>query len=51
MLKSRNTRQKIEDCIVDFWKQEMENPTIYELYIEWVDGKLKERRDYDYDQE
>lgn len=41
MLKSRNTRQKIEDCIVDFWKQEMENPTIYELYIEWVDGKLK----------
>ncbi len=40
-LKSRNTRQKIEDCIVDFWKQEMENPTIYELYIEWVDGKLK----------
>lgn len=41
MLKSRNTRQKIEDCIVDFWKQEMENPTIYELYTEWVDGKLK----------
>lgn len=41
MLKSRNTRQKIEDCIVDFWKQEMENPTIYELYIEWVNGKLK----------
>lgn len=40
-LKSRNTRQKIEDCIVDFWKQEMENPTIYELYIEWVDEKLK----------
>lgn len=41
VLKSRNTKQKLEDYIVKFWKEESENPTIYDIYDEWIEGKLK----------
>lgn len=30
----------LEDKIIDYWKQELENPTVKNVYDEWTEGKL-----------
>lgn len=40
VLKSRGSRKEIEDCVFNYWKEEMENPTIFEVYQEWIGEKL-----------
>lgn len=40
ILKSRNLKTELEDCIIRFWKEELENPTIHDIYVEWIEGKL-----------
>jgi len=39
--KERNSQKEIEDLIVEFWKDKSENPTIEELFNEWVSKKLE----------
>ena len=39
----RSTRKAIEDMIVAYWKVEAENPTIKELFYEWMERKLEYR--------
>jgi len=42
--RKRNTEEEIEDVIVDFWRTKEENPTVYEIFDEWI-GKKLERKD------
>ena len=41
VLKKRNKREEIEDVIVSYWKEQMENPTIAEVFEEWNDRRLE----------
>lgn len=38
--KRSSTRQGIEDIVVDYWKEQMENPTVKDVYEQWITGKL-----------
>lgn len=37
----RSTQKSVEDVVIEYWKEKEENPTIKELYTEWIDGKVK----------
>lgn len=37
----RNTKEDIEKEVMLYWKQETENPTIKELFYEWIKRKLE----------
>lgn len=41
ILKKRRNRKDIEDVVIQFWKEESENPTIRDVFNEWNDRKLK----------
>lgn len=41
ILKSRKTKKEIEDVIVEYWEKELYNPTVKDIYEEWICGKLK----------
>lgn len=38
--RKRNSQKELEDVIVDFWKEQEENPRIDELFKEWNDSQL-----------
>ena len=38
--KRSSTRQGIEDIVADYWKAQMENPTVKDVYEQWITGKL-----------
>lgn len=40
LLKRRKTRESLEDLVVAYWKQQIDNPTVQELYEEWIQRKL-----------
>lgn len=40
-LVKRNSLKGVEDVVILFWKSEMENPTVKEIFIEWADRKLE----------
>lgn len=37
----KSSKEEVENCVVKYWKNEIENPTINEIYDEWVCGKLE----------
>lgn len=39
--KKRNTKDDIEDLIFDYWKEKLENPTVEEVFTEWIDNKIQ----------
>lgn len=41
VLKKRNTKKEIEDVIIDYWTEQLENPTIKEVFEEWNDRRLE----------
>lgn len=41
--KKRNTEAAIQDLVAEYWKEKLENPTIRELYDEWITDKLKRK--------
>lgn len=41
VLKKRNSKKDIEDEVVEYWKEKMNNPTIKEVFIEWNDRRLE----------
>ena len=41
ILIKRNTEKAIQDIVIDYWKEEAENPTVKEIYDAWIDGKIK----------
>lgn len=38
--RKRNSKKEIQDVIIEYWKQRIENPTVEEIYNEWLNGKL-----------
>ena len=42
-MKKRNTEAEIEDLVAEYWKEKLENPTVRELYDEWITDKLKRK--------
>lgn len=40
-LLKRSTKKSIEEEIIGFWKSELENPTIQEVFNEWNDRRLE----------
>lgn len=36
----RNTLEELDDAIVNFWKEQEENPTLKEIFNEWNDRRL-----------
>lgn len=41
VLKKRATQKSLEDDVIKYWKEEMENPTIRELFYEWIHRKVE----------
>lgn len=40
VLKKRNNKIDIDIAIIDYWKRETENPTVKDIYQEWINNKL-----------
>lgn len=40
-LKKRNSSKEIEDVVVEYWKEQLENPTVLEVFYEWNDRRLE----------
>ena len=41
VLKKRATQKAVEDDVIKYWKEETENPTLSELFYEWMHRKLE----------
>ena len=39
--RKRSTEKALKDMIVEYWKEQEENPTVGEIYKEWVESKLE----------
>lgn len=37
----KKTEAEIQDVIVEYWKEELENPTVREVYHEWIQQKVE----------
>ena len=37
----RSNKEEIEQAIIDYWKEKEENPTVKEVFNEWLDKRLK----------
>ena len=40
-LVKRKRKEEVEDAVVDYWKEKLENPTIEEVFKEWNDRRLE----------
>lgn len=40
-LKRRKTKKELDDFLIKFYKEKEENPSVYEVYVEWVERKLQ----------
>lgn len=41
VLRKRNTEKLIKDEIIAYWKKQESNPTISDIYSEWINGKVQ----------
>lgn len=41
VLRKRNTEELIKDEIIAYWKKQESNPTIFDIYSEWINGKVQ----------
>lgn len=41
LLKKRTSQKAIEDDVIEYWKSELENPTISDVFQEWNDRRLE----------
>jgi len=39
--KERKSQKDVEDLVISYWKDQMENPTIIEMFNEWNDRRLE----------
>lgn len=35
------TQEEIEKIVIDYWRQEEENPTVEDIFYEWIDKKME----------
>lgn len=43
VLKKLATEQAIKDCVVEYWRQQAENPTVRDIYDEWIENKTRRK--------
>ncbi len=36
----RNTRRELEDVVIEYWKDEIDNPTVMDVYREWNESRV-----------
>lgn len=41
ILKKRLTREDIENDVIEYWKSELDNPRLFEVFSEWNDRRLQ----------
>lgn len=41
VLKKRNTKREVENVVVEYWREQEENPTVKEVFQEWRDYKFE----------
>lgn len=41
ILKKRNSKIEIEDVVIAYWKEQIENPTINEIFDKWISKKIE----------
>lgn len=41
--RKRKTKEEIENVVCEYWKMELDNPTISDVYNEWISGKYKRK--------
>lgn len=39
ILKRRKTRKELEDVMISYWKKEEDNPTVKDVFLDWINGK------------
>lgn len=39
--RKRNTKEEIEKVVIEYWRQQLENPTFEEVFKEWNDRELR----------
>lgn len=39
--KKRKNKEDLEGLIIDFWKEETENPTVKDIFYQWLDEKIE----------
>lgn len=39
--RKRNTREEIEDIVIKYWEEKLENPTVKEVFDEWNDRRVR----------
>lgn len=39
--KKRNSKEKIEEIVIEFWKNQADDPKIKDVFDEWIDSKLE----------
>ena len=44
VLCKRNTEEELKNVIIEFWKDQEENPTVKEVFNEWNDRKLQRKQ-------
>lgn len=40
VLRKRNSKEEIETVVIEYWKQQLDNPTIEEVFLEWNTRRL-----------
>ena len=40
----RNSKKQVEDTVCEYWKTELNNPTIYDVFNEWNDRRLEMKK-------
>lgn len=41
VMRKRSTKKELEDLICDYWKEKTENPTIHDVFTQWINKKLE----------
>lgn len=41
VLRKKSSRKAVEDDVADYWRQELENPCLRDVFEEWIDRKLE----------
>lgn len=39
--KKRNSKEEIENVVIKYWKEKLDNPTVENVFLEWVNNKLE----------
>ena len=41
ILKKKSTKEAVEDDVIGYWKSELKNPTVKDVFSDWIDRKVR----------